>query len=208
MPHVATPDQNRALTQLKGLCFGVPDGGQALPVIKNGSTTVSFATKQYMTTLATPVIVAWQSADLSLFSGRITSTTASPTSSASPASTLSAPTPSPSLPQSTGFTKAQTAGIGVGAAVGGLALLSLLGLWLWRRSKRQPKADGNDLGDKPELSGEGVEKPRAHVEELGQEGPHEMTGVNKPSELGHGDAPAELDANWHGHEAPADAIQR
>lgn len=166
-----------------------------------------------------PIIVAYQSSDLSLWN--TATSTVAPASTAigsgvdqvSSTAATSQPTlmavPPTSSPTASGLSSGEKAGIGVGAALGGLAICASALFFFWRRRRRNQKRSPSptaDPGGKAELPGEGRE---AHTDELDNDRQiHEMTGVGKPAMLDHMNVRAELEGDWRGWEAPSHGTGR
>ncbi|KAF2265132.1 hypothetical protein CC78DRAFT_206556 [Lojkania enalia] len=126
---------------------------------------------------------------------------------ASPASTpTSALAPATSVPDtsasegSNGMSTGTKAGIGVGAAIGGLLLIAtVVAFWTLGR-RRMAREKEKDVGyEKAELHGEAVQKPSIAQEMLANEAEvHEMDGQHEPVEIGskyQPRLPAELPSN-------------
>lgn len=154
----------------------------------------SFVYGERVAVYAYPIVVAWDSSDLSLFS---TATTLS-----SPTAVPASNTPEPSNSLSAGA----RAGIGVGVAVGVVILIGIIWVALWRRHKRRQKAAAqkhpagsadDDVYTKGELPG--VSKEQAELD--GNHLQHEVDGRRDPAEADN-TARAELDCGWRGWEAP------
>jgi hypothetical protein len=108
-------------------------------------------------------------------------------------STSRVPTSSPTQEASPALSAGAKAGIGGGVALGGVIMVGVLWVALWRRHKRRRAAalsatEGSDHA-KAELSGAGKTQP-------------ELDGQKDPAEVDV-TARAELDAGWRGWEAPA-----
>lgn len=167
---------------------------------------------------ASPITVALESKDLSVLSTSATATPAAsgiqsvPLSTASAKNTTTAgpttsPTPSPqnSLTSAgSNLSRSAKVGIGVGAAIGGIAALLLVWILLRRKRRRSKRNDDADRFRKPELHGESVKQAAPRLDELADANVNEVDGTNKPSEMDHMNVRAELEGDWRGHEAPTD----
>ena len=153
----------------------------------DASVTVAFAN---------PINVAWQASDLDKFNppsapllalasqtdGTVTPASSSTLSSARTSSTTgNSGAPSSTNKNSSDLSTGATAGIGVGAAVAGLAIVAGIVCWFFRRHKSTQKPSKADLGtvaEKRDIYGENILSPM----------------VVQPT--------AELDTDGHVHEAP------
>ena len=153
----------------------------------DASVTVAFAN---------PINVAWQASDLDKFvppsapilalasqtGGSVTPASSSTSSSAATSpNTGNSGAPSPTNANSSDLSTGATAGIGVGAAVAGLAIVVGIVYWFFRRHKstqNPPKADLGIAAEKRDIYGENTLSPM----------------VVQPT--------AELDAHGHVYEAP------
>nr|POE83359.1 hypothetical protein CFP56_69366 [Quercus suber] len=142
---------------------------------------------------ALPIIVAYQSTDVSMLS--VASSTGDFSSS--------------SFGGKTGLSAGTQAGIAVGVIVG--VILILVGglLLLRQRRKKRASANSSDINEKAELPGEGKDhaelEPASMNPEMDVDGArHEVGGGAKPGELdgSHANSRAELDGGWMGEEAP------
>lgn len=162
----------------------------------------------------TPVIVTWASSDLPKFTpssaplippgGSLPQTDSAilADGSAKPVSPLSSGSAVPSNSLSTGA----KAGIGVGVAVGAIAVIAALVWFLLRRRRRRKEEGQLNTFEKAELHGEAVKESQRNVraKELGEDGQvHEMGSPDKPVEIG-ADEPLELPAEFEGHEVRGD----
>ncbi|KAK4580252.1 hypothetical protein LTR86_000455 [Recurvomyces mirabilis] len=204
--------------QVVSSCSEILPTGSATAIVASNTTTTM---TEPFTAYAPAIAVAWASSDLTLFSPAslplltTASLTSEATSAAATSSDISAGSVIASSTATTATGASQTsttpgpglsvgakAGIGVGATVGGLLCLAVAAWFLlWRRrsfsTKGLPEAEG-----KAELPGDGIEKKALHISELGPNGEiYESAAKERPPEMGD-NVRYELEADWHGHEAP------
>ncbi|KAK5680653.1 hypothetical protein LTS10_007586 [Elasticomyces elasticus] len=119
------------------------------------------------------------------------------------------PTESASTPISTKsaiqheLSPGSAAGIGVGAAVGGLLMIAVA-TWFLRRhyQSRKARAVVTSVPEKSELAGESAKRPDVQSAELDVQGTiHEVNGQGKPAEADGMAVLYELGGDWRGHEA-------
>jgi hypothetical protein len=150
-------------------------------------------TSSVLNLFAPTIKVAWQSSDVLRW--RNAPITSTPTALLSaPASTATTDLPPPGL--STGA----KAGIGIGVSAAAVVIAAAAFLFWrrrtkWRKIPREEKLDTQ----KAELPGQG----KKHVELADEAGVHETEGGDKPKEVAEMRAPAELESDWTGWEAPA-----
>ncbi|TKA83068.1 hypothetical protein B0A55_00928 [Friedmanniomyces simplex] len=118
-------------------------------------------------------------------SNSATSTSATLSSASAPSPTQSGSSPPSPTQTNTSLSVGAKAGIGVGASLGGLALVAL-GVWLLlRRRKSHAGGEVNYVDGKAELPGEGAGKQSPKAGELSTRGEiHEFRGDGRPAELG------------------------
>ena len=209
--------EEACLTRLyRGVHSAPSEGWSCYQVLTTSDAALSFSNSQAGTTaFANPLSVAWQEADLSLFtpasapilalsSAGITfppdSTTihSVSTSSASSATTMStaamSTTTSTNPHPSSGLNTGAAAGIGVGATIGGLALIG--GLWWFTQRYKLTQRQQNS------------QRRRPHDRTVEVKGPYLVDGTvveapntSMPYELDDRNVRAELDGGWQAPEA-------
>ncbi len=204
-----------AYLQLASSCeatLGNTPASNGFPTVVINNSTVQYSNA--FTAFAPTIAVAWAFTDLDRYtpasapifatdltaatigSSTATTTSASQSNSATSSSTLSTP-----IQSGSSLSTGATAGIGVDAALGGLALIAL-GAWLFLRRRKSRAAGGaDDNHGKAELPGESAEKQRTKAGELSTRGEiFEFGGDARPAEL-EPDVRYELEGGFQGNEA-------
>lgn len=173
---------------------------------KTYSTTANYTTLSSVSAVATPLYVAWEASDLSLFP------IAYATSLAKSFNIPFTPTPSPGTPSpgtsstlpketglssSSGLSTGAKAGIGVGAVLGAALVMgiAIVCLYLRRRKRKNAVAvPDSDLPEATKVNAEGlydVEQYHSHQRWS------ELAATHQISELNAMKGPEEMDANDH-----------
>ncbi|KAK1809833.1 hypothetical protein LTR12_015795 [Friedmanniomyces endolithicus] len=204
-----------AYLQLASSCeatLGNTPASNGFPTVVINNSTVQYSNA--FTAFAPTIAVAWAFTDLDrytpasapifatdLTAATIGSSTATTTSASQSNPTTSSSTLSTPIQSGSSLSTGATAGIGVDAALGGLALIAL-GAWLFLRRRKSRAAGGaDDNHGKAELPGESAEKQRTKAGELSTRGEiFEFGGDARPAEL-EPDVRYELEGGFQGNEA-------
>ena len=170
-----------------------------LSIVQHSATTTLQAANQSLYLLAPPITVAYHTSDLTLWTTTAASAASAPTSIVTPTSN------SVHGGSSDQLTTGAQAGIGVGVALGLLAIVAATMLLL-RRRRRNLASSHKEMTDlhltKAELHDEG--KTNA---ELGEEAAiYEVHSLSKPQEMDSMNVRAELESGWRGWEAAPGSI--
>ncbi|TKA45173.1 hypothetical protein B0A54_04269 [Friedmanniomyces endolithicus] len=192
--------------------LGNTPASNGYPTVLINNSTVQYSNA--FTAFAPTIAVAWALTDLDrytpasapifatdLTAATVRSSTATTISASQSSPTTSSSTLSTPIQSSSSLSTGATAGIGVGAALGGLALIALE-VWLFLRRRKSRAAGGaDDNHGKAELPGESAEKQHTKAGELSTRGEiFEFGGDARPAEL-EPDVRYELEGGFQGHEA-------
>ncbi|KAK3710214.1 hypothetical protein LTR37_010435 [Vermiconidia calcicola] len=191
-------------------CWAITGGAEVTVINGSDTSTITAAI------VASPPIAYRQATSDGVY--RFPSTLSQSSNTSSTVDETSAPVTDPPTPPSpsndaetttstgSGLSTGAKAGIGIGAVLGGIAIISLIvaAVWWRRRSRKPPKRGSYDqAGDgKAELSGEGKDKPEISGAEV-----YEAGGVGKPPELDQDNVRVELESDWRGWEASNEGIR-
>ncbi|KAI1328551.1 hypothetical protein F5Y16DRAFT_150721 [Xylariaceae sp. FL0255] len=175
-----------------------PSTSSDMPTSSSTTTTTTSSASPATTPTASSSAASSTTTGISTSSSSSASSSTSPQSSGTTASQSSSSSPSSEPTSTTGLSTGAKAGIGVGAAIGGLAILGLAGLLLFRRGKavgqrlnqhgnshdNEFKAElGTDPRPTPELGGNGLSEMYSPTSPVMYQGQRYEDWRMQPSEL-------------------------